>query len=465
MLLGPAVMRRARARPWRRCRTGRRRGCGRRCRRARAAASGRRRRRRGGAPRPWPPSPRSAVIASSASPAKSPTCPAPAASTPASAAAAAQRADHAAVLDHVGEGLARLDLAGEGQEDRPHGIAGAAVGDRSSRGSAGRSAAIASQTPSALEHAPAGRGDGRGAAVAGRGAGRRRIATVTDSLRPQALPQRQRQRQADVAAAGDEDVDARRRGLRSLRVDRQSLALEPIRPGPRLRRARGLRACSAAMRSQCSGRARNRGRDACPTPSRTARYLDLEPLEDNLFRGRSPQVGWQRVFGGQVIGQALVAACRTVEGRLPIRCTPISCGPAIRRCRSSTRSTRIRDGRSFTTRRVNAIQHGQADLLHLALVPGRGGGLRPPDGDAGGAAAGGPAERGGHQAAGAADAARAGARATASASGRSSSGRSTSAAISASGRPRPRPASGSRITGRCRTIRRSTAACSPTPPT
>ena len=41
--------------------------------------------------------------------------------------------------------------------------------------------------------------------------------------------------------------------------------------------------------------------------------LDLEPLEVNLFRGRSPQVGWQRVFGGQVIGQALVAACRTVE--------------------------------------------------------------------------------------------------------------------------------------------------------
>ena len=43
--------------------------------------------------------------------------------------------------------------------------------------------------------------------------------------------------------------------------------------------------------------------------------LDLEPLEQNLFRGRSPQSGWQRVFGGQVIGQALVAAARTVEGR------------------------------------------------------------------------------------------------------------------------------------------------------
>ena len=41
--------------------------------------------------------------------------------------------------------------------------------------------------------------------------------------------------------------------------------------------------------------------------------LDLEPLEVNLFRGRPPQAGWQRVFGGQVIGQALVAALRTVE--------------------------------------------------------------------------------------------------------------------------------------------------------
>ena len=41
--------------------------------------------------------------------------------------------------------------------------------------------------------------------------------------------------------------------------------------------------------------------------------LNLEAIEQNLYRGRSPQVGWQRVFGGQVIGQALVAAHRTVE--------------------------------------------------------------------------------------------------------------------------------------------------------
>ena len=43
--------------------------------------------------------------------------------------------------------------------------------------------------------------------------------------------------------------------------------------------------------------------------------LDLEPLEQNLFRGRGPREGWQRVYGGQVLGQALVAAVRTVEER------------------------------------------------------------------------------------------------------------------------------------------------------
>src|SRR2546430_17085372 len=45
--------------------------------------------------------------------------------------------------------------------------------------------------------------------------------------------------------------------------------------------------------------------------------LNVEQLEVNLFRGLSPQDRWQRVFGGQVIGQALVAAIRTVEGRAP----------------------------------------------------------------------------------------------------------------------------------------------------
>lgn len=88
--------------------------------------------------------------------------------------------------------------------------------------------------------------------------------------------------------------------------------------------------------------------------------LDLEPLEHNLFRGRSPQVGWQRVFGGQVIGQALVAATRTVEGRHAHSMHCYFMRPGDPRVPIIYEVDRIRDGRSFTTRRVVAIQHGQA---------------------------------------------------------------------------------------------------------
>jgi acyl-CoA thioesterase-2 len=89
--------------------------------------------------------------------------------------------------------------------------------------------------------------------------------------------------------------------------------------------------------------------------------LDLEKLEENLFRGVSPQVGWQRVFGGQVIGQALVAACRTVDpARHPhsLHAYFLLAGdPSVPIIYDVER---IRDGRSFTTRRVKAIQHGHA---------------------------------------------------------------------------------------------------------
>ena len=91
--------------------------------------------------------------------------------------------------------------------------------------------------------------------------------------------------------------------------------------------------------------------------------LDLEPIEVNLFRGRSPQVGWQRVFGGQVIGQALVAACRTVEGvveRPPHSLHAYFLLAGDPKVPIIYEVDRIRDGRSFTTRRVVAIQHGQA---------------------------------------------------------------------------------------------------------
>ena len=86
--------------------------------------------------------------------------------------------------------------------------------------------------------------------------------------------------------------------------------------------------------------------------------LDLEQLEVNLFRGRSPQVGWQRVFGGQVIGQALVAAVRTVEGRAAHSMHAYFLLPGDPRVPIIYDVDRIRDGKSFTTRRVTARQHG-----------------------------------------------------------------------------------------------------------
>ena len=88
--------------------------------------------------------------------------------------------------------------------------------------------------------------------------------------------------------------------------------------------------------------------------------LDLEQIEVNLFRGNSPKTRWQRVFGGQVIGQALVAACRTVEGRLPhsLHCYFIL--PGDPRVPIVYQVERLRDGKSYTTRRVTAIQHGNA---------------------------------------------------------------------------------------------------------
>jgi len=88
--------------------------------------------------------------------------------------------------------------------------------------------------------------------------------------------------------------------------------------------------------------------------------LDLEQLEINLFRGRSPQAGWQRVFGGQVIGQALVAACRTVEDRHPHSLHAYFLLGGDPKVPIIYEVDRIRDGKSFTTRRVVAIQHGQA---------------------------------------------------------------------------------------------------------
>jgi acyl-CoA thioesterase-2 len=91
------------------------------------------------------------------------------------------------------------------------------------------------------------------------------------------------------------------------------------------------------------------------------KLLDLEPIEVNMFRGVSPDEERQRVFGGQVAGQALVAAARTVEpGRSVHSLHAYFLRPGDPTVPILYEVDRIRDGRSFTTRRVVAIQHGRA---------------------------------------------------------------------------------------------------------
>ncbi|CAN5885149.1 acyl-CoA thioesterase II [soil metagenome] len=89
--------------------------------------------------------------------------------------------------------------------------------------------------------------------------------------------------------------------------------------------------------------------------------LDLEELELNIFRGRSRDIGSPSVFGGQVLAQALVAAGRTVEEeRLAHSLHGYFILPGDVRAPIVYFVDRLRDGTSFATRRVTAIQHGQA---------------------------------------------------------------------------------------------------------
>lgn len=87
--------------------------------------------------------------------------------------------------------------------------------------------------------------------------------------------------------------------------------------------------------------------------------LDLEPIEVNIFRGVSPKDRMQRVFGGQVLGQALVAAYRTVENRVCHSLHGYFLRPGDPKVPILYEVDRSRDGKSFTSRRVVAIQHGK----------------------------------------------------------------------------------------------------------
>ena len=91
-----------------------------------------------------------------------------------------------------------------------------------------------------------------------------------------------------------------------------------------------------------------------------AALFDLERRGDNLFRSGAPQAGFGRVFGGQVIAQTLIAACRTVEGRMPHSLHAYFILPGAIEEPIDFEVDRLRDGRSFTTRRVVAHQAAEA---------------------------------------------------------------------------------------------------------
>jgi acyl-CoA thioesterase II len=88
--------------------------------------------------------------------------------------------------------------------------------------------------------------------------------------------------------------------------------------------------------------------------------LELEPLEVDLFRGRQPDTALQRVFGGQVAAQALRAACATVDASLAVHSLhSYFLRPGDTAVPIVYDVERIRDGRSFATRRTMARQHGK----------------------------------------------------------------------------------------------------------
>ena len=111
--------------------------------------------------------------------------------------------------------------------------------------------------------------------------------------------------------------------------------------------------------------------------------LDLEAIEDNLFRGRQPATRLQRVFGGQVAAHALVAADRTVRSQYHVHSLhSYFLRPGDTSVPIVYDVENVREGRSFATRRVIARQHGRPIFCDDAELPDPRGGAGPPGRDA-----------------------------------------------------------------------------------
>lgn len=113
-------------------------------------------------------------------------------------------------------------------------------------------------------------------------------------------------------------------------------------------------------------------------------YLDLERLDRDLFRGENPESTRTRLFGGHVLAQGLVAAQRTVDGRPAHSLHGYFLRPGNPKISTIFEVDRIRDGRSFATRRVVALQNGEAILNMSVSFQAEGEGLEyqmdPPPG-------------------------------------------------------------------------------------
>ena len=94
--------------------------------------------------------------------------------------------------------------------------------------------------------------------------------------------------------------------------------------------------------------------------------LDLEAIEANLFRGSSLNIVGKNVFGGQVLAQALMAAGRTTDGRLANSMHGYFLRAGDTTAPIVYQADRVRDGKSFSTRMVKAIQHGETIFIMSA---------------------------------------------------------------------------------------------------
>jgi len=99
--------------------------------------------------------------------------------------------------------------------------------------------------------------------------------------------------------------------------------------------------------------------------SELVRILDIEPIDLDMFRGHTPEGETRRIYGGQVVAQALTAAYRTVEGRVCHSMHAYFIRGGDPKIPILLKVERVRDGGSFSVRRVTALQHGQ-QIFNLA---------------------------------------------------------------------------------------------------